>query len=84
MQTGQGSKLNEPYYYRVLFCSLSIIKRVADYVAKSGEVLNLNETSRKKFLEQDSESSAAAAENCRTLLCAPVKVDQKYEGLADV
>lgn len=59
--------------------SLSIIKRVADYVAKTSEVLNLNETSRKKFLEQDSESSVAA-ENCRTLLSAPLKVDQKYVG----
>lgn len=60
----------------IVFCSLSIIKRVADYVVKTGEVLNLNETSRKKFLEQDSESSVAA-ENCRTLLCAPLKVDEE-------
>lgn len=81
---GQGSELywTSLCYYRVLFCSLSVIKRVADYVAKSGEVLNLNETSRMKFLEHDSEGGTA--ENCRTLLCAPVKVYQKYDELADV
>jgi hypothetical protein len=46
-------------------------------VAKTGGVLNLNETSRKKFLEQESEVSVAA-ENCRTLLGAPVKSGLKY------
>lgn len=63
----------------LLLNRLSIIKRVADYVAKTGEVLNLNDMSRKKFLDQDLDSNTAA-EHCRTLLCAPMIINQRYKG----
>ena len=53
---------------------LSIIKLVADYVAKTNEVVNLNARSLRKFVDIESSS---ALEHCRSLLCAPMKVNEK-------
>lgn len=54
-----------------------MIKRVADYVVTTGEVLNLNDKSRKKFIDHDLDSILAAS-SCKTLLCAPMVINQKY------
>ena len=54
---------------------LSVIKRVADHAAKTGEVISLNEITRKKFIPADNKM---ALENCKTILCAPMMSNQKY------
>lgn len=66
--------LHSSSFYPSPFCRLSFIKRVANYVGRTGEVLNLNEMTRKKFVEFE---KTAMSEHCKTILCGPLRMHQR-------